>query len=110
MQLEKWEIADKYTIFKVKKKHGLDVEEQLQQYEEAAKDIDADLLHALYSINEEMYDVENLISALFKDKDWPAAGKAYHYLRSLTHHRTRAKNAIAAKYDKFKEEKEYNDQ
>ena len=107
MILQLWEIVDKATILKIKKEKGLPVGKQLDEWMAEAKKCDPELVRRTYEINKLMWDMEDHISKLFELNAWETSGKAYHYLRALTHERTAIKNEIAKRYDKYKELKWY---
>ena len=107
MEMSNWEIADKYTILKIKLEKGLDCEEQFRLFEKEIEHIDKDLLKDLYEINLEMWLHEEVLTMVIASEDYHRVGLLYASLRDLTNQRTAAKNRIAEKYDKFRELKKY---
>ena len=107
MEMQKWEIADKASILKVKLTKGLPAEEQFLEYEQDIKQVPKELFDNLYEINLFMFEMEDVISKAFELKNYEMAGHLYHVLRGLTHERTKAKHAIAKACNEHLEVKQY---
>ena len=93
--MELWEAADKFSILRVKKEKGLDVDGHFKRYAEATDKIPPVLMEKLYEINKAMFDMEDLISFAFDWNDFTMAGHLYYVLRGMTHMRTAAKHKVA---------------
>ena len=98
------DLADRYTILKIKKENGLKVEKELQAYQGEVKDIDPNLLEKLYTVNKAMWVMEDIISEI---KDRLEIGVKYMWLRRMTLVRNKVKNEITKKHGGFKELKKY---
>lgn len=83
------ELADRYTILKIKCDHGVVINEDLLRYESELRGIDTNELH---KINLVMWYLEELIS---DTSDPYMIGVIYLVLRSLTKKRVQAKNKIS---------------
>ncbi len=97
------ELADRYTILQLKRNHGLDVEEELEEATAALAFVDIDT-DPLYRINKQMWYLEENITAC---KDVGMIGYFYGKLRALGILRMLAKNDIAEKHGGHLERKSY---
>ena len=104
MQMQPSDLADRYTILKVKKEKGLPVDEELEIYKKEIEFISKPLLAKLYAVNKEMWELEDTISGFIFASD---IGKAYRLLRESTLIRNKIKNKITEKYGGFAELKKY---
>jgi len=95
------EVADRYTILLIKKEHGLNVDEDLEQYKSALRGVHT---LSLYIINKAMWVLEDAISV---ECNMASIGATYLELRKLTLERTTAKNKIAAEHGGPIERKNY---
>jgi hypothetical protein len=95
------DIADRYTILLLKKEHEVEVDEDLEQYEEELKGVDTS---SLYSVNRSMWKLEDMITY---EPDAEVIGLHYLTLRRLTKKRVEERNLIAAKHGEPLERKTY---
>ncbi len=95
------DIADKYTILRLKKVYGLDVEENLDEYECELMGVD---FSELSQINRIMWHIEELISV---EKDLRNVGNYCLDLRFLNLKRVEAKNKISENHGEHLERKSY---
>ncbi len=99
------EITDKYTILKLKSKHGLNVSDELKEYsDELAKHKDVNYSN-LSHINFLIWEVEQQIS---QEDSLRELGRYCMSLRLLNKKRIAAKNEITDKFGGgYREEKSY---
>ncbi len=95
------EIADRYTILFLKRKHGIPVDENLTEYETVLQNVD---YHNLYAINQIIWTIEEMITI---ETDLCKIGVFYLALRWANSRRVEAKNEIAKKHGGFVERKKY---
>lgn len=96
MKMELWEVADKASILKVKKDKGLPVDGQYARYMKEIEQVPAELFAKLHEVNKAMFEMEDIISFAFENREFEMAGYLYYALRGMTHMRTKAKHAIAS--------------
>jgi hypothetical protein len=97
------EIADKYTILKIKQNHGLDVYSEMWSLQGVLEESGVDCAE-LERINSIMWEIEDLGT---KGSDLRVLGVYFLALRYMTLVRTNEKNRIARKYGDPEEQKNY---
>lgn len=95
------EMADRYTVLRIKFEHGLDTYKQMMEYSKSLQAIDT---NELYEVNLKMWRLEEMIS---DEKDIEKIGAYYLALRWMSHKRLEAKNKIAEICNEYKELKKY---
>ena len=100
------DILDRYTILKIKKENGLDVEEELKVYEKEIFEKDYGNTFGLYEVNKLIW--EKMDEFIGESKDLAVIGKLSLEVEALNLVRNKIRNAITKHYDAgYNEPKRY---
>lgn len=104
MLMTKSYIADHWSILRVKKDHGMPVDEELAIFEKEIQDIPAIALSELYRINGAMFPIHDLI---VDSKDLEKIGEWTQELLRLNAERVRIRSEVGKVFGDFLEYKTY---
>jgi len=104
MLMTKSYIADHWSILRVKKDHGLPVDEELDIFEKEIQDVPVKMLSELYRINGEMFPIHDLI---VDSNDLEKLGRWTKDLLRLNAERVRVRSEVGKVFGDFLEYKTY---
>jgi len=98
-------IADHYTILKVKKEEGLEVDAELKVFEKEIYKINPDLIEELYKVNKEMWPIHDEI--VNPNTSSERIVKLAKELLQLNGERVEFRSQVARQFGEFEEHKTY---